>query len=73
MSFDDRLIDNDYYSHSHFVLSPFFFRMVPLPFTVLPSMVTRKLYECCWHPMLTPTCKIRLVGCYDLNVTNPMI
>ena len=72
MSFDDILIDNDCYSHSHFILSPFFFRLVGLPFTELPSLVKRKLYECCWHPMLTPTNKIRLVGCYDLNVTNPI-
>ena len=42
MSFDDILIDNDCYSHSHFVLSPFFFSMVTLPFTVLPPMVQQK-------------------------------
>ena len=42
MSFDDILIDNDCYSHSHFILSPFFFRLVGLPFTVLPWRVKQK-------------------------------
>ena len=72
ISFDDILIDNDCYSHSHFILSPFFFRMVGLPFTMLPALVKQNLLKCCWHPMLTSTNKMRLVGCYDLNVTNPI-
>ena len=67
ISFDDIFIDNDCYSHSHFVFSPFFFSMVTLPFTKLPIWVTQKQWECCWHSMLTSTNKIRLVVCYDFR------